>query len=218
MKTSMSIEKRLALRLVRHAAYVLPGPLASWGAAMRHEIEYIEPSFEALKWAVGCVSTSYIRRIASVNVVKITLVRWLLVVFIASWAIDDLFAAQWLYLKTAGWLGLPVEKHDNLQYMSALNVPPWIIVLDGAAGLLYIAAAYCLMRKQISSTWVLLAGTVLSGIACVGGFILVCHSALSADGLARGGLTYGLHISIIALLWYGFVRDRAPAGNNQQRT
>jgi hypothetical protein len=185
---------------------------------MRHEIEYIEPNFEALKWAAGCVSTSYIRRLASINVVKIPLVRWLLAVFIASWAIDDLFAAHWFYLKTAGWLGLRVEKHDYLQYMSALNaLPTWIIVLDGASGLLFIAAAYCLMRKKISSTWVLLAGTVLSCIACVGGLILVCHSALSADGLGRGGLTYGLHISIIALLWYGFARDRVSARNDQQR-
>jgi hypothetical protein len=215
----MSIEKRLALRLVRHAAYVLPGPLASWGAAMRHEIEYIEPNFEALKWAVGCVSTSYIRRLASINVVKITLIRWLLAVFIASWAIDDLFAAHWFYLKTAGWLGLRVKKHDYLQYMSALNaLPTWIIVLDGASGLLYIAAAYCLMRKKISSTWVLLAGTALSCTACVGGLILVCHSVLSADGLGRGGFTYGLHIGIIALLWYGFARDRTPPRSDQEST
>jgi hypothetical protein len=215
----MSIEKRLALSLVRHAAYVLPSPLASWGAAMRHEIEYIEPNFEALKWAVGCVSTSCIRRIASINVVKITLVRWLLAVFIASWAIDDLFAARLFYLKTAGWLGLRLETHDYTQYMSALNVlPTWIILLDGASGLLYIAAAYCLMRRRFSSTWVLLAGTVLSCLACVGGLILVCHSGLSADGLGRGGLTYGLHIGIVALLWNGFGRDRAPLRDDQEPT
>jgi hypothetical protein len=186
---------------------------------MRHEIEYIEPNFEALKWAAGCVSTSYIRRIASINVVKNTFVRWLLALFIASWAIDDLFAAQLFYLKAAGWLGLRIEKHDYLQSMSALNtLPTWIIVLDAASGLLYIAAAYCLMRKKVSSTWVLLAGTALSCLACVGGLILVCHSALSADGLSRGGFTYGLHISIIALLWHGFARDRTPPRNDQQPT
>ena len=208
----MSIEKRLALRLVRHAAWVLPGPLASWGAAMRHEIEYIEPNFDALKWAIGCVSTSYLRRIASINVVKITLVRWLLAVFIASWAIDDFFAAQFVYLKTAGWLGLRIERHDYLQFIAALNaVPTWIIVLAGASGLFYIAAAYWLMRKTIVSTWVLLAGTVLNCIVCVGQLISVCHPAFSADSLGRGGLTYGSHICVILLLWYGFERAREPA-------
>lgn len=105
----MRIEKRLALGLVRHAEFVLPGPLSAWGTAMRHEIAYIEPNSDALKWAFGCVFTSYLQRIAYLDVVQVTLIRWLLSAFIASWAMEGLFAARLFYLKSIVWLGLKID-------------------------------------------------------------------------------------------------------------
>jgi hypothetical protein len=215
LNVQMSIEKRLALKLVRHAAFVLPRPLSSWGAAMRHEIEYIQPSRDALKWAVGCVSSSYGRRIASLNVVQVALIRWLLIGLIASWAIDDLFATRWLYLKAAAWLGLGIEGSDAAKFITALDaLPSWSIVLDAASSLFYIVAVYCLTRKKASTLWVLVAGTAVNCIACVSQVMVVIRAygaPLSEEVLRRTCFTYALHIFVILLLWYGFARDRRRA-------
>jgi hypothetical protein len=211
----MSIEKRVALRLVRHAAFVLPRPFSSWGVAMRHEIEYIQPSRDALKWAMGCVSSSYGRRIASLNVVQIGLVRWLLIVLIAWWAMKEFFAIRWLYLKAATWLGAVTGGSDAAKFVSDLDaLPSWSLGLDAAASLFYIAAAYCLTRKKFSSVWVLSVGTAVNCIACMGIVMFVLRSyglPQSEEFLQRTCLAYARQCLVIFLLWYGFARDARPA-------
>lgn len=52
--------RRLAHRLMRHAANVLPESRSVWAEAMVKELEYIEGDFTALRWAAGCVLASYI--------------------------------------------------------------------------------------------------------------------------------------------------------------
>ena len=211
----MSIEKRLAVKLVRHAAYVLPGPLAFWGAAMRHEIEYIQPNREALKWAVGCVSSSYGRRLASLNVVQMVVLRWLLALFIASWAVGDFFAARFLYLKAEGWLGLRIER-DSASFISALSeLPAWLIMVDGIGGLLYLVAAYCLMRRKVSSVWVLIVATAVNCTACVSQILLVLQRyglEVVTDSVRHTCFTYAIQACVILLLWHGFAAKRGRTG------
>jgi len=183
---------------------------------MQHEIEYIEPNRDALKWALGCVSTSYVQRLASLNVVQIAALRWMLALFIASWAINDFFAVRFIYLKTAGWLGVRIQASDSASFISALSeLQSWSILLDGAAGLLYIAAAYCLTRKKLSSFWVLLAGTAINCAACVSQITVALQKygpVLSVESLRHTCFTYALHACVIVLLWHGFARDREHSG------
>ena len=182
---------------------------------MQHELEYIEPGRDALRWALGCVSTSYAQRLASLNVVQVAVLRWVLAGFIASWAIGDLFAARFLYLKTAGWLGLRI-KSASVGFISSLStLPTWLIVVDGIGGLLYVAAACCLLWKRISTLWVLAAATATNCAACV------CHILLALehfgprsfmDSVRHTGFTYALQVGVILLLWHGFASHRGRTG------
>jgi len=205
-----SMEKRLASRLVRHAAIVLPHSLARWGTAMQHEIEHIQPDRDALRWALGCVSTSYIQRLASLNVVQVLAFRWLLALFIASWAIGDFFAVRFLYLKTAGWLGLKIAG-DSGNFIAALSaLPSWLILLDGIGGLLYIVAAYWLTRRKAASLWVLAMGIAINCIGCVSQILLLLQRLGPASFLESARhvcFTYALQTCVILLLWHSFGAD-----------
>lgn len=212
VKTAMRIEKRLALRLVKHAEFVLPGSLSAWGIAMRNEIEYIEPNRDALKWALGCVSASYLQRIAYLNVVQITVIRWLLSAFIGTWALDNVLAARFFYLKSIVWLGLALDTGETAKFFAALStVPSWSLVFDGAAGLFYISAAYCLVRKKIASLWMLVAGTSLNGIACASQVMayLAQFGAAPPESLRHIYITYALHFCVILLLCHAFARGQS---------
>jgi hypothetical protein len=59
MNAVSSVYRRLAVRLARHASWLLSGAQSPWAAAMRRELEYIEDDSAALRWALGCVSASY---------------------------------------------------------------------------------------------------------------------------------------------------------------
>ena len=76
MNAAPSQLRRLAATLARHAAWMLPGPPSSWAQAMRHELDYIADDSTALRWALGCLLTSYKARTANDNMLSI--------VFIAS--------------------------------------------------------------------------------------------------------------------------------------
>jgi hypothetical protein len=56
--------RRVAVKLARHAAAVLPGT-SPWPWAMRSELDYIEDDRAALAWALGCVLASYKARLAA---------------------------------------------------------------------------------------------------------------------------------------------------------
>lgn len=62
MTVRVSVAKRAAVALVKHALRVIPPERSEWGNAMRHELEHIEGDWTALKWAAGCVLASYIER------------------------------------------------------------------------------------------------------------------------------------------------------------
>jgi pimeloyl-ACP methyl ester carboxylesterase len=55
--------RRLAVRAVQHASWVLPAEYAPWADAMRRELHYIEDDRATLRWAVGCVVASYTKRL-----------------------------------------------------------------------------------------------------------------------------------------------------------
>jgi hypothetical protein len=57
--------RRIALKIARHAAWVLPGARSHWADAMRRELDYIEDDRAALRWAIGCVMAGYAARLAA---------------------------------------------------------------------------------------------------------------------------------------------------------
>jgi hypothetical protein len=64
--TALPRWRRWAVKLARHAAWVLSGTRSPWAEAMRRELDYIEDDRAALQWALGCIVASY----------KIRLVTW----------------------------------------------------------------------------------------------------------------------------------------------
>jgi hypothetical protein len=64
MNASPSRWRRLAVKLVQHAASVLPCSRSPWADAMRREVDYIGDDPVALRWALGCIAASYRARLA----------------------------------------------------------------------------------------------------------------------------------------------------------
>lgn len=65
MSTVSGRWRRIALRVVGHASWVLPGARSDWADAMCRELDYIEDDRAALHWAIGCVTASYAARFAA---------------------------------------------------------------------------------------------------------------------------------------------------------
>jgi hypothetical protein len=53
----------LAVKLMQHAARVLPGARSPWADAMRRELDYIGDDPAAVRWALGCIVASYRTRL-----------------------------------------------------------------------------------------------------------------------------------------------------------
>ena len=54
--------RRIAVLLAQHASRVLTRTRSArspWAEAMRRELDYIDDDRAALRWAIGCVTTSY---------------------------------------------------------------------------------------------------------------------------------------------------------------
>jgi hypothetical protein len=56
------LSKHVARGLMKHAVRVSPQERAEWAQAMATELEYLPPDLQAVRWALGCVSASYIER------------------------------------------------------------------------------------------------------------------------------------------------------------
>ena len=65
MSAELGRWRRIALKIVGHASWVLPGARSGWADAMQRELDYIEDDRAALRWAIGCVTASYSSRLAA---------------------------------------------------------------------------------------------------------------------------------------------------------
>jgi hypothetical protein len=80
----MSFPRRMSLKLMEHAARVLPSARSLWAEAMQHELHHIESDLRALTWAFGCVLASYIERSRVINVIHLAYMRVLLALLIGG--------------------------------------------------------------------------------------------------------------------------------------
>ena len=65
MRVGPSRWRRLSLRLLEHAASILPSGSSVWSTAMLREADYIESDREVLFWASGCLAAAYRRRLSA---------------------------------------------------------------------------------------------------------------------------------------------------------
>jgi hypothetical protein len=79
MSSGSDLLRRIACRLIRHAASVLPPGRDHWAEAMAAEFDYIPKSAAALQWALGCVLASYSERIRIMTTVRPPVSRWVLI-------------------------------------------------------------------------------------------------------------------------------------------
>ena len=62
MSDRAAATRRIARRLTSFAAHVLPPQRADWAQAMMNELEHIPDDDSALRWAIGCLFSSFIAR------------------------------------------------------------------------------------------------------------------------------------------------------------
>ncbi len=103
--------RRWAVKLVQHAAGVLPRTPSPWADAMQRELAYIEDDPAAVRWALGCVLASY----------KVRLTHWP----------RGSSAVVWRHVATGGALmlmiGLALQDHAGGQ-----TAPPRLAVDEAA--------------------------------------------------------------------------------------
>jgi hypothetical protein len=153
---SESISRRLALRLLNHAARVLPPARSLWAEAMKQELYHIESDLDALTWAAGCVLASYVERSRVINVIHLSVA--LLALLIASQVLAMLFATvltiayRLHYSEFAAFLGTFTPGDDYRRFIPLMDATPWWIhTLWVGAAVLLIASAWQLLRKHQSA-------------------------------------------------------------------
>ena len=145
------VPRQFANALMRHAARVMPSSDKAWGDAMRNEMQFIEEDGEALRWAVGCLITSYGER--TLCLLHSRPVRWTLAGLTSLLAMREFFAPAMVMayrLQSQGplqLLGAQTAGHDYHRFTPLLEtVPSWILMFWIVSGLLYVGALWRLLR------------------------------------------------------------------------
>lgn len=79
MKRSVSLERWLALALMRCVRRVLPPDRLDWAKAMQAELDQLQNDRDALAWVIGCVIAGSKARIKSMLTGNLRISRWILV-------------------------------------------------------------------------------------------------------------------------------------------
>ena len=176
MRARLTFPRRIALVLMEHVARVLPSARSNWARAMQHEIHHIEGDLEALAWAIGCVLASYVERSKMMDIIHTWYARAFLTILIGSEVLSMLFATvltaayRLRYLRLAAFLGGFTPGDDYRRFIPLMDATPWWIHgLWLAAGVLFAASAWQLLRKRrtafplFATAWVLgTAGNLIS--------------------------------------------------------
>lgn len=79
MNAPVSLERRLALALIRRVDRLLPPSRFEWAKAMQAEIDQVQNDGDALAWAIGCIVAGSKERINSMLGGKLKVSRWIFV-------------------------------------------------------------------------------------------------------------------------------------------
>ncbi len=78
MSSGQANARKVAVLLVKHAAWVSPPDRKEWSQAMINELDHVPRDTSALGWALGCTFVSYLERIHTMTRSMTNLPRWLL--------------------------------------------------------------------------------------------------------------------------------------------
>jgi len=78
MNSRFAVFRNIAVQLAAHAGKASPRNRVEWDRAMRNEMHYISGDRTALRWALGCVFTSYAERIITMLDSSTRISRWVL--------------------------------------------------------------------------------------------------------------------------------------------
>ena len=185
----LSLTRRLADGLVRHAGRMLPAcrrEKQEWAEAMRQETDSISDDRQALGWALGCVFASYAERIEAMNFVDTALVRGVLVFFIVLEAWSNFFATIATVSYRSGHLGViramsgMMPGDDYRPFIPLMNtIPWWDHALWVSAALFYFAAAALLFTRRRAMAFPLFtAGFGLAIAGEIGSWIVMSEAGL----------------------------------------
>jgi hypothetical protein len=144
--------RRCAMMLARWASRLLTTDCASWGEAMRCEVEHIDDARVALRWAAGALWAAGLQRTG-----KLLTSRWAacgIALCILLQALGMLFAPtliiawrlRWLQLD--GFLGGQLPGDQYQRFIPLMNSTPlWQMALWIAVALLFLVAGWRLLRR-----------------------------------------------------------------------
>jgi hypothetical protein len=173
----MNRNRRVALGLAQHALRVMPQSRRFWAAGMANEVEHIEESGAALRWALGAVFAAYLELATSIfgaTPVRILLVLPLL--FAASQAIfAQCLTLAWRMHATAvcNFIGQFTPGDDYHRFIPLMErMPDWYVVLGFAAAALLLSAIVQLMRRHFSAPLLVIAAMLVETAAEAGFHLL----------------------------------------------
>jgi hypothetical protein len=144
----------LADTLVNFAASSLPSNRADWGAAMRAELRYMSDRRSALLWALGCLRAGMSERFLGKSLLDTRTIRWLLSLWLAYRAENDLCDVAFVLSYKAPQLGLKAllgacaQGEDYRRLIPLLDVTTyWTLAAWLAVSGLYMLAIVSLLRR-----------------------------------------------------------------------
>ena len=199
----MTLARRLAERLIRHGAAVMPAARCDWARGMSAELAAIEAPGQALAFAAGCVWTAYQQRMSPMRITLLTArlvvaaVSLLTAAFHAFVPLNLLAIA--LDLKRhgldgrAGGMPLFQDQTADQALASLAALPLWNVAAMLGLATTFAAAAWFLARWNLRAL----------GIAVLAG--LAIHTADTLALLATWPTPYMMHPAAAWLDYTAFV-------------
>lgn len=199
---------RLALRLLDHAARVMPPSRRAWAQAMRAELHHIDGPWAAAGFALGCVHASYSQRIADMMTL-VRLARWTLAGLTLAWAGFCALAAGLLGAVKASPgvqaadLGSDPGTGATLAYIQAY--PAWELAVIGLmAAVLAVGAVQLARRRPLAL------GLLVLGVGVATGLALLDLRLADPGGDRPLGSVASLILPLLGLIPAWWLSRRAP--------
>lgn len=153
------MSRRLAQRLLDHAAAVLPAAQRDWAAGMKAELSAIDAPHEALAFAAGCVLAAYRRRINPMRIALVSARLFVAALAMLAAAFHVLPTGYWLLvladLKLSGMDGWAGNKgmfrgvSAEQAIDSLMQFQPWNFMLTLIMGFSFAAAAWFVVKGRM---------------------------------------------------------------------
>ena len=162
----MKMKRRFARALAQHAVSVMPESRRFWAAGMANEMEHIEETGAALKWALGAVFASYLE--LATSVFGSVPVRVLLALAMLFEVFDAILAQSMIvaWRTNSEWfsttLGSFTPGDDFHRFIPLMQIiPAWYLACGFVAGALFLGSAVQLVRRRPSAVLLFLGAVAL---------------------------------------------------------